>query len=43
VERITRDLEAQLETKNQQLVAEIDRRTKEEKEKKIRDALLESQ
>lgn len=43
VERITKELEAKLEAKNQLIIAEIDRKSKEEREKKMREDMIESQ
>ena len=41
--RLTKDFEAKLEAKNEQILAEVDRKANEEKEKQMRDEMLESQ
>ena len=39
---MTRDFEAKLEAKNEQILAEVDRKANEEKDKQMRDEMMES-
>ena len=42
IAKLTREFEAKIEAKNEQLIAEIDKKANEENEKKMRDSLIES-